>query len=342
MTTSTTPGSPSAEAAGDDVAGDSAPVAPATTDEPEPDHNGAASGGVLVIGGAGFLGSHLVDRLIAEGEVVDVADDLSTGSLGNLADARSAVAAGVTSQLRIHTGGTETLGDLIAIRRPREIYHLALLPRAASPTVLGQSFTSTLAVLEAARRNGVGKVIVALPASALYGHPAARDLPVREGPFVARGVRGVVAKAIVDLLASYREAHGIEFTALAIANAYGPRQRAEAGVVATLVAAAQAGKAPTLTGDGRQSRDFVFIDDVVDALVRSGRRGSGLVVNVGTGVPTTLRELWAAIAPDGPEPATAPARPDELTRFAISPVRARIHLAWAPWTTLEEGLSALR
>ena len=96
------------------------------------------------------------------------------------------------------------------------------------------------------------------------------------------------------------------------------------------------------TGDGRQTRDFVFIDDVVDALVRSGGRGGGLVVNIGTGVQTSLRELWAAIAPDGPAPTLVPARSDELLRFAASPVRARIHLAWSPWTGLDEGLSALR
>ena len=320
MSTSTTPESPPSEGSDEDV----------------------STGGVLVIGGAGFLGSHLVDRLIAEGEVVDVVDDLSTGSLGNLSDARSAVAAGVSSQLRIHTGGTEALADLVALRRPREIYHLALLPRSAAATELGQSFTSMLAVLEAARRNGVGKVVVALPATALYGHPSARELPVKEGPFIPRGVRGVVAKAIVDLLATYREAHGIEFTALALTTAYGPRQRPDGGVVAALVSAARQGTQPVLTGDGRQSRDLVFVDDVVDALVRSGRRGSGLVVNVGTGVPTALRDLWGLIAPDGPEPIAAPARPDELTRFAVSPVRARIHLAWASWTSLEEGLSALR
>ena len=106
--------------------------------------------------------------------------------------------------------------------------------------------------------------------------------------------------------------------------------------------AARRGEAPRLTGDGRQTRDFVFIDDVVDALVRSGRRGGGLVVNIGTGVQTSLRDLWAAIAPDGPAPTLVPARSDELLRFAASPVRARIHLAWSPWTGLDEGLSALR
>jgi len=315
-------------------------VAPAEAPSPERE-----SRGVLVIGGAGFIGSHLVDRLIAEGEAVDVVDDLSTGSLAHLADARTAVATGVSSELRISTldAGSDSLTELVALRRPRDIYHLALLPQQdAPPAAHGRAFNFVLRVLEAARRHHVEKVVVVLPANALYGHPAGRDLPVKEGAFAPRGVRGVVAKAIIDLLNAYREQYDIEFTALATTTVYGPRQRPDGGVVASMLDAARRGQAPRLTGDGRQTRDFVFIDDVVDALVRSGRRGGGLVVNIGTGVQTSLRDLWAAIAPDGPAPTLVPARSDELLRFAASPVRARIHLAWSPWTGLDEGLSALR
>ena len=221
-------------------------VVPAVADE-----TGRA---VLVIGGAGFIGSHLVDRMIVEGESVDVVDDLSTGSLANLADARAAARSVVeataatrsASELRIHTvdACADELAGLIALRRPREIYHLALLARNdASAAVLGRSFTSMLGVLEAARRAAVTKVVVALPATALYGHPATRDLPVREAAIEPRGVRGVVAKAIIDLLAAYRERWGIEFTALAVASVYGPRQRPDGGVVAAAVATAAGGEA---------------------------------------------------------------------------------------------------
>jgi UDP-glucose 4-epimerase len=303
------------------------------------------TGGVLVIGGAGFVGSHLVDRLIAEGRSVDVVDDLSTGSLGNLATARAEAARLEVGELHIHTldACSEDLATLIAMHRPSEVFHLALVTRHDMPAIeLGRSFTSMLGVLDAARRAGVTKVVVALPATAVYGHPTGRDLPVKEGALAPRGVRGVVAKAIVDLLAAYREDWGIEFTALALASVYGPRQRPEGGVVAALVAARRRGEVPRLSGDGRQSRDFVYVDDVVDALVRAGQRGSGLVVNVGTGVQTTLRDLWRLIAPDGPVAANAPARPDEVLRFAVSPVRARIHLGWSPWTTLAEGLEVVR
>ncbi len=334
---------PSDPAAADEPAAPAADAPPVPAAAPAGERE-ARSGGVLVIGGAGFVGSHLVDRLIAEGRAVDVVDDLSTGSLGNLSAARTEASRLEVGELHIHTldACSDDLATLIAMRRPREIFHLALVTRHDdSPVALGRSFTSMLGVLDAARRSGVAKVVVALPATALYGQPSGRDLPVKEGALAPRGVRGVVAKAIVDLLTAYREDWGIEFTALAVASVYGPRQRPDGGVVAALVAAAGARHAPKLTGDGRQSRDFVYVDDVVDALVRSGQRGSGLVVNVGTGVQTSRRDLWKLIAPDGGAPLNVAARPDEVLRFAVSPVRARIHLAWSPWTTLSEGLDAL-
>ncbi|MET0459836.1 MAG: NAD-dependent epimerase/dehydratase family protein [Ilumatobacteraceae bacterium] len=338
MSTTPTPGSPNRPA---DTVADEAPErereAPPATPAPE--------GGVLVIGGAGFIGSHLVERLIAEGQSVDVVDDLSTGSLGNLADARAEAGRLASSELRIHTldATGDDLAALIAMRRPREIYHLALLARSsASAVALGRSFTSMLGVLDAARRSGVTKVVATLPATSMYGYPSGRELPVREGTLQPRGVRGVVAKAIVDLLSAYREGWGIEFTALAPATVYGPRQRPDAAVLPAMIAAAGDGRSPRVTGDGRQTRDFLYVDDRVDALVRSGRRGSGLVVNVGTGVQTSLRDLWTLVAPEAPPPTFVAPRPDELARFAVSPVRARIHLAWSPWTTLDEGIAALR
>lgn len=302
---------------------------------------------IVVIGGAGFIGSHLVDRLLAEDHTVDVIDNLTVGSLANLAAARA-----VGGGLRIHhlDVPSNEAESSIGIRRPDVIFHLALLPRHDStPMAQSDAFQSALATLEAARRHGVPKVVVALPASAIYGHPSSKLLPVKEGEpsqLEPRDVRGVVARAIIDLLVSYRDLHAIEFTALALGSVYGSRQRPTGGVVAAFVDAASNGRSPVLCGDGRQTRDFVFIDDVVDALVRAGGRGSGLVINIGTGEQTSINELWSkisgSIAGAGDVEATrGPARLHEVQRFAVSPVRARIHLGWSPWTSLDDGLTRL-
>ena len=300
---------------------------------------------VVVIGGAGFIGSHLVDRLLAEDHTVDVIDNLGAGSLANLASARASGGSLRIQHLDVPSADAETA---IGLRAPDVVYHLALLPRHDAGVVAeGAAFGSALATLEAARRHGVPKVVVALPAAAMYGHPTSKALPVKEGEpsqLEPLGVRGVVATAIVDLLVSYRDLHAIEFSALALASVYGPRQRPSGGVVAALVDAATSGRPPTLHGDGRQTRDFVFIDDVVDAMVRAGQRGSGLVINIGTGEQTSIAALWERIAElvdrtDVAEPIRAPARPHDVQRFAVSPVRARIHLGWSPWTSLDEGLA---
>jgi UDP-glucose 4-epimerase len=299
---------------------------------------------VIVIGGAGFIGSHLVDRLLAEDHSVDVIDDLSVGSLANLAEARASGGA-----LKIHhlDAVSAEADTLLGMRRPDVVYHLGLLPRHdRSARAQGRAFTSALATMEAARRHGVAKVVVALPAGAIYGQPSARSLPVKESDLVPRGVRGVVARAIVDLLTTYRERHAVEFTALAMTTVYGPRQRPDSGVVAAFEEAAAASVPAVIDGDGRQTRDLLFIDDAVDALVRSSDHGGGLVINVGTGEQTSIRDLWDRVSErlggrGIVEPQTRPARPDEMARFAVSPVRARIHLSWSPWTDLDSGLSRL-
>ena len=294
----------------------------------------------LVIGGAGFVGSHLVDRLLADGLAVDVVDDLSTGGLANLADAR---AMGGTLKIHHLDAASAEFASLVGMRAPDVVYHLAAVPRRDDAAALSRAFAATACLVDTARAHRVQKLVVVVPASVLYGHPANRDVPVKEGVIEPRGLRGVLARAVIDMCSTIRESDAVEYTALALANVYGDRQRTDAGVVAAFRAAWAAGSAPRITGDGRQTRDFLFVDDAVDALVRAGDRGSGLVINIGTGEQTTIRDLWSAVAgPGAADPVQVPSRADELHRFAVSPVRARIHLSWSPWTSLSDGLAQLR
>lgn len=296
---------------------------------------------VLVVGGAGFIGSHLTERLLAEGHTVDVVDLLTSGSLANLAGART-----LGGDLKIHTLDVcaDEFQALVAMRAPDVIYHLALLPPGVpAERSAGDAMRSTIGVLEAARALGDVKIVVALSAVTLYGDVPGKDQPVKESqPWNPVGVHGVVTRSVAELLSVYREEHAVEFTALALSNIYGPRQRPDGGVVGAFANALREGVTPMLHGDGRQTRDFLYIDDVVDALDRATVKGNGLVVNIATGVATSIRDLWALMAgPDGRLPAPSPRRQYDVSRFALSPTRARIHLAWAPWTELSIGLRGL-
>ena len=295
----------------------------------------------LVCGGAGFIGSHLVDRLLADGHAVEVVDNLSTGSFANLHAARAS-----GGELKIHNvdvTAPEFL-DLVSLRRPDVIFQLtALSPSSAHAISSIGAAAEVVAALEAARLYGASKVVVGLPATLLYGEVPVRDIPVKEGRFAEPvNVPNVMARAILDLLSVYREVHAVEYTALAISNVYGPRQRVEDGVVASFAASLAANEPPEFYGAGRQTRDFVFVEDVADAYARAAAKGDGLLINIGTGVQTSIAALWKVMSgATGIRPTVVKARPGDLTRFAVSPVRARIHLAWAPFTSLDEGLATL-
>jgi UDP-glucose 4-epimerase len=300
---------------------------------------------VLVTGGAGFIGSALVDRLLAEGCDVDAIDDLSTGSLSNLADARTHRDRRFSFH-RLDVCAPQ-LHDLVARRRPEVIFHLAaqldVRVSVARPMFDAQvNIIGTLNLLEAALAAGTRKVVFAGSGGTLYGIP--ESVPVREShPQRPISPYGVSKKAAGDYLYFYREVHGLEYTELALANVYGPRQdlNGEAGVIAIFARQLLAGKQPAIYGDGTQTRDYVYVDDVVDAFVRSTERGGGLLMNIGTGVETSVLDLYgvmAGLAGFRGGPRFAPERPGELARSALDPGRAAIHLGWKPWTPLADGL----
>jgi UDP-glucose 4-epimerase len=297
---------------------------------------------IMICGGAGFIGSYLVDRFMAEGHEVDVVDDLSTGSLANLAEARNASGRFKFQNISVLSG---EFAELVSLRRPSVIVNLAVF--SPSQSHLNGAMTamqSTLAVLEAARLGGVSKVITGIPAALLYGEVSARDLPIKEGHLNdSRTSEEVLARAAADVHGVYRDRHGVEFTVLAMANVYGARQRAEDGVVASFADALANGRAPIVHGNGKQVRDFVHVDDTVDAIARSLDRAGGLVINVGTGVSTSINDLWSTMGgASSPVPRTSAARPNDVVRLSLSPVRARIQLGWSPFTPLAEGLATLR
>ena len=239
------------------------------------------------------------------------------------------------------------LTDIVAHRRPEVIFHLAAqvdvrtsISRPmfdAEVNVLG-----TLNLCEAALAAGTRKVVLAGSGGTRYGVPEA--LPVREShPQRPVSPYGVSKKAAGDYLHYYREVRGLEYTELALANVYGPGQDpdGEAGVVAIFAGQMLAGRRPNIYGDGEQTRDYLYVDDAVDAFVRATEKGGGLLVNIGTGVETTVRDLYDRIAALTGYPETphmAPARMGELERSCLDPGRAAIHLGWKPWTDLDEGL----
>ncbi|MDQ3147978.1 MAG: NAD-dependent epimerase/dehydratase family protein [Actinomycetota bacterium] len=302
---------------------------------------------MLVTGGAGFIGSNLVERLLAEGHAVDVIDNLSTGSLANLAEAR----ADRSNELTIHQADIRSpdIVDLVVRRKPEVVFHLAaqadVRVSVARPAFDAEvNLIGSLHVLEGARLGGTRKVVFASSGGTIYGDPDPDDLPVSEThPQQPLSPYGVAKKAVHDYLSAYRALHGLEFTSLALANVYGPRQNphGEAGVVAIFAGRLLAGRPCTLFDEGRQTRDYVYVDDVVDAFFRAATRGSGVLCNIGTGVETTTGDLHAIMAEQAgvfePVVMMAPARHGELVRSVLDPARARLHLGWEPWTSLEDG-----
>jgi UDP-glucose 4-epimerase len=298
----------------------------------------------LITGGAGFIGSTLADRLLAEGWSVDVADDLSSGNLANLAEARR-VGDRRFSFHRIDIRNA-AISDLIESRRPDVVFHLAaqadVRVSVARPQFDAEvNVIGTLNVCQGALAAGAAKVVFASSGGTIYGTP--EEIPTPEThPQRPESPYGVAKKVGGDYLHYYRAIHGLESVATAFSNVYGPRQdpHGEAGVVAIFAGLFLERRRPTIFGDGNQTRDFVYVDDAPDALVRAAGQGQG-IVNIGTGVETSVNDLYGAMSRStgfNDPPSYAPARAGELARSALDVRRAASELGWRPFTSLDEGV----
>jgi UDP-glucose 4-epimerase len=284
----------------------------------------------IVTGGAGFIGSHVVDALIARGDEVLVLDDLSRGTRTNVPEAELEVV-DIRQALDDRFEGIEVCFHLaaqvdvrLAVERP---------DRDAQVNVLG-----TVNVLEAARRHGT-QIVLASTGGAIYGEcdgPAPEDAPRR--PLSPYGVSKLAGE---EYLAAYNRLHGTSHASLRYGNVYGPRQdpHGEAGVVAIFFGRLAAGERARIFGDGQQTRDYVYVGDVARATLAAGGRGG--VFNVGTGIETSVVELYELcrrVAGSGLNPEHAEARLGELQRSVLDVSCAERELGWRAEVGLEEGL----
>ena len=293
---------------------------------------------VLVTGGAGFIGSHLADALVARGDEVIVADDLSAGRAGRLDP-------GVVPH-KVSISDPAALAAVVEGSGAGLICHLAaqidVRASVAFPAEDAQAnVVGTVNVLEAARRVGA-RVLFASSGGALYGRDA--PIPSREDvlalPESPYGIAKYCAECYIGL---YNRLHGTSHSVLRLANVYGPRQdpAGEAGVITIFCASALGSARPTIYGDGTQTRDYVYVGDVVAAFLAAADRGRPGTWNIGTGLEVSvldLVEIIAGIAGREMTPVFAPARPGELARSVLAVDRAAGELGWRAGTPLAEGI----
>jgi UDP-glucose 4-epimerase len=301
-----------------------------------------------VTGGAGFIGSTLVDALLVKGHHVEVVDNLSTGALENLKNAKTHGSAFNFTEIDIRD---DALTEVLARRKPDVVFHLAAqISVAASmddPTGDAEiNILGTLRVLAAAHAAGTRKLLFATSA-AIYGDVAESDLPIGESqPHRPLSPYGISKAIALSYLEATREHYGVEWSALALANVYGPRQSSagEAGVVARFVDHLRRGERPTIFGDGEQQRDFLFVGDAVDAFLLAMDRGDGLVVNIGTGRSVSVNELWRLLAETAQSdlaPIYGPRREGDLRASRLDSSLAETVLGWHAKTPLREGLEQI-
>src|SRR3954447_16871953 len=297
----------------------------------------------LVTGGAGFIGSNLVDALVARGDEVTVVDDLSTGRRANLDDALARGARLVEADIR----DADALRAIFSDARPEVVFHLAaqidVRKSVADPAVdAAINVGGTINVLAASHEAGVRRGVNTWSGGAIYGEgqvlPAPESHPVApESPY---GLSKFCAEQYCEI---YERMHGMSVASVRYSNVYGPRQDplGEAGVIAIFCGKLLDGGRPTVFGDGLQTRDYVFVGDVVEANLAAASSNATGPFNVGTGVESTVLDIVAVLGAqsDRPfEPEFQPERLGEVRHIALDTTRARQELGWEPRVGLEEGL----
>ena len=296
----------------------------------------------LVTGGAGFIGSNLADALVERGDEVTIVDDLSTGKRENL-DGAAAAAELVEADIR----DAEAMREVVGRTRPEVVFHLAaqmdVRKSAADPAWdAGINVLGTINMLRASREAGVDRFVNASTGGAIYGEgkviPAPEDHP--QEPEAPYGQSKLAAEGYCEL---FCRLHGLSTTSLRFGNVYGPRQDplGEAGVIAIFCGKLRDGGRPTIYGNGEQTRDYVYVGDVVRACLSAAESHTTGAFNVGLGVQTSVLQLAEALSEiSGKEfdPEFAPPRVGEVQHIAIDPSRAKSELGWEPHITLRDGL----
>jgi UDP-glucose 4-epimerase len=296
----------------------------------------------LVTGGAGFIGSHLAERLHNEGHKVLVVDNLASGT----------TRLPILQELGIDLDTTdirqEKLRGVISSFAPQLIFHLAAQPNVnnsvADPLHDAKvNVVGTLRVLEAAR-DIKARVIFASSGGTIYGEVDEARLPTSEETQGRPGSPyGITKRVAEDYFRFYQRTYGLPFVSLALSNVYGPRQdpHGEAGVVAIFAFRLLKGERCVIFGDGKQTRDFVYVADVVGAFLAAMNGGERETINIGTGVETSVEELYrtmAEVCGADKDPVYEPERPGEVRRSSLDISKAKRVIGWKPATPLSEGL----
>jgi UDP-glucose 4-epimerase len=292
---------------------------------------------IMVVGGAGFIGSTLVDRLLTEGCSVAIVDDLSTGSRDNLNPAACFY------HLKAESGG---MWEVLEKEKPETLFFLAAnsnVPLSVrDPLFDFKSLTSALNVMEGCRKFGVERFIFT-SSGFIYGNTPRR--PIREDePFQPISPYAISKQAIEHYLAFYRKVYGLSSLVLRLATVYGPRQ--VTGALSDYITRLSRGEQAEFFGDGSKTRDYVYVDDVIDALVKGITLDlpEDPVFNIGSGHEMTLLAVYKEIAKllgKDPEPIIQPDRPGELYGYSLSNAKAHAILGWTPTTGFTEGLQKI-